>query len=93
MAAPKSRLGKINMLIEVLPAKIRQYAWIAAEDATDAIRDLGNEIKRLDAENEQLRAALERVRSLAGHPRATQGYVRGFVYAEDILAAIDQKES
>jgi hypothetical protein len=88
---PKQRLDKITTLIEYLPEKIRRHAWSAAADATDAIRDLGDEIKRINAENEQLRAALARVRHVAAHPRNTQGLIRGFVYAADVLEAIDQE--
>ncbi len=64
-----------------------------------AIKDLFDEVERLEeltneakGELVQARATLQRVRRIAAHPHNTQGYIRNFVYAADILATLDLEE-
>lgn len=72
-------------------ADVRQL--LAELDQTRArAAGLQDQTSALAGEAEQARAAIERVRHVAAHPSSTQGYIRGYVYAADVTAALDQQE-
>ena len=78
-----------QLLDELDQARARAAALQA--QAEEQAAALAAEREEHAAETQRMRDAIERVRQIAWHPRSTQGYIRGFVYASDITAALDQQ--
>lgn len=91
LAADRYDWGSVfnNGMVRRLRDERDQARAMAAHTHAAFERLTGEPYEKMRAERDAAVAALDRVRRAAGNPRQSSGRVIGYVYATDVIAAID----